>query len=56
MLLSFCLPEVNFLSVLLPSLVQEYNPQGFQDPFALVAFPVFDCGENIDVSSLKSFP
>lgn len=35
---------------------QEYNPQGFQDLFTIAAFPVSDCGRNIDVSSLKPFP
>lgn len=56
MLLLFCLPELNFLSVLSSSLVQENNLQRFQDPLALVAFPVSDCEKNIDVSSLKPFP
>lgn len=36
--------------------VQEQNPQGFQDLFTIAAFPVSDCGRNIDVSSLKPFP
>lgn len=36
--------------------VQKYNPQGFQDIFAIVAFPVSDCGRNIDVSFLKPYP
>lgn len=35
---------------------QEYNLQGFQNVFAIVAFPVSDGRRNIDVSSLKPFP
>lgn len=44
--------------LVLPSIhsVQEYKPQGFQDLFTIAAFPVSDCGRNIDVSSLKPFP
>lgn len=54
--LYFVCLRLTFLA--LPSIhsVQEYNPQGFQDLFTVAAFPVSDCGRNIDVSSLKPFP